>query len=148
MSCSCKNTPGGTCASETPAVEDDSGCSGGEPVALQVLGDNMAPEFRHGDIIVVEPDGALTSGCFVLICIAEDWQLRQLARDEAGWLVRYLNPAPGQEVAHRLEDLGAVWGVVIQKSVPGRRRESKSYAPAQARPAPFPMPSEPAHWAA
>lgn len=130
MSCSCSN--GGACASSSAnaAPEEsahDNGCSGGEPVALQVLGDSMAPEFRHGEIIIVEPDGAVVPGSYVLVSVNEDWQLRQLDRDAEGWLVRYFQPAPGQDLVHRLADLSTVWGVVIQKSIPGRRRERKLY---------------------
>ena len=49
---------------ETPGADDS--CSGAEPFALRVLGDSMAPEFADGDIIIVEPDGALHDGSFVL----------------------------------------------------------------------------------
>ena len=48
----------------------DAGCSGGESFALRVLGHSMAPEFVEGEIIVIEPDGALRDGCFVLAQVA------------------------------------------------------------------------------
>ena len=50
----------------TPPEHEDAGCSGGESFALRVLGDDMAPEFNEGDIIIIEPDGALKDGSFVL----------------------------------------------------------------------------------
>ena len=106
-------------------MNDD--CRGGEVFALRVLGHDMAPEFSHGEIIVVEPDGALRDGSFVLAELADGWTLRQLCRRGDGWALRALNPAPGSAPEQPLPGLGAVRGVVIQKAVPGRRRLSKSY---------------------
>lgn len=112
----------------TPAPQEDPGCSGGESFALRVLGDDMLPEFREGDIIIVEPDGALRDGCFVLACPGGDWMLRQLVQTESGWLLRVLNPA-ACTIAPELElaDLAPVKGLVIQKAVPGRRKLTRSY---------------------
>ncbi|HOL36730.1 MAG TPA: S24 family peptidase [Rubrivivax sp.] len=105
----------------------DDGCSGAESFALRVLGDDMAPEFRHGEIIVVEPGGALTDGSFVVARHAGEWTLRQLRRVAGGWVLHALNPASGEPADVALADLGAVRGVVIQKAVPGRRRLSRFY---------------------
>jgi DNA polymerase V len=102
----------------------DDGCSGGEPFALRVLGDSMAPEFVDGDIIVVEPDGALRDGSFVLARPDGEWTFRQLVRDGSHWVLRALNPAYAEQP---LPDLSRVRGVVIQKAVPGRRRLGKRY---------------------
>lgn len=102
----------------------DDGCSGAEPFALRVLGDSMAPEFADGDIIVVEPDGALRDGSFVLARPDGEWIFRQLVRDGAHWRLRALNPAYAEQP---LADLSLVRGVVIQKAVPGRRRLGKRY---------------------
>ena len=102
----------------------DAGCSGGESFALRVLGQSMAPEFVEGEIIVIEPDGALRDGCFVLAQVAGEWTFRQLLSVGAGWRLHALNPAfPDQD----LPALSAVHGVIIQKSVPGRRRLNKHY---------------------
>lgn len=101
----------------------ESGC-GGEPFALRVLGDSMMPEFAEGDVIVVEPDGALRDGSFVLACVDDEWVFRQLTRGAEGWLLRPLN---GAYPDRALCDLSAVRGVVIQKAVPGRRRSGKRY---------------------
>lgn len=102
----------------------DTGCEGAEVFALRVLGDSMAPEFLHGEIVVIEPGGALHDGSFVLARVDEEWTLRQLARGPSGWTLRALQ-AGHREVA--LPDLAPVHGVVIQKAVPGRRRLSKRY---------------------
>jgi DNA polymerase V len=103
---------------------DDTGCSGGESFALRVLGDSMAPEFRAGEIIIIEPDGALRDGSFVLAQVHEEWTFRQLVKVGGGWFLRALNPAYADQA---LPDIGAVHGVVIQKAVPGRRRLTKHY---------------------
>ena len=87
----------------------------------------MLPEFREGDIIIVEPDGALKDGSFVLARPAGEWMLRQLARRGGAWCLRALNPPAGHAAEIPLADLSAVHGLVIQKAVPGRRKLSKSY---------------------
>lgn len=108
-----------------PAPEvDGASCGGGEVFALQVIGHSMAPEFAEGEIIVIEPNGALRDGVYVLAQHAGDWIFRQLRAQGAGWSLHALNPAfPDLP----LPDLAAVHGVVIQKAVPGRRRQSKRY---------------------
>ena len=104
-----------------------SGCSAGESFALRVLGDDMAPEFQHGDIIIVEPDGALHDGSYVLARLGSEWVFRQLRRNGEQWSLQALNPAGTQSAEWPLPDLSAVYGVIIQKAVPGRRRLSKFY---------------------
>jgi SOS-response transcriptional repressor LexA len=103
---------------------DGAGCSAGESFALRVVGQSMAPEFNEGEVIIVEPDGVVCDGSFVLAQADGVWTLRQLVRHGGGWTLRALNPAFPDSA---LSDLSAVRGVVIQKSVPGRRRLSKSY---------------------
>lgn len=98
-------------------------CSGSEPFALMVLGDSMQPEFVEGEIIIVEPDGMAADGSFVVARWQDEWLFRQLRLD-GGWCLRALNPAYPKV---RIPDLAAIRGVVIQKSRPGRRRESKRY---------------------
>jgi len=100
------------------------GCSGGEAFALRVIGNSMEPEFRDGEIIVIEPDGLAVEGSYVLARHDDEWVFRQLAKEGALWLLRPLNAAwPAVPIA----DLSAVHGVVIQKAVPGRRRLTKRY---------------------
>lgn len=101
-----------------------SDCSGAEVFALRVLGQSMTPEFEEGEVIIVEPDGALRDGSYVLAQLGDEWIFRQLRRHGEGWQLAALNAAfPPQPLA----DLSAVRGVVIQKARPGRRRASKSY---------------------
>lgn len=109
-----------------PATEDDHGaCSGAESFALLVLGDSMAPEFAEGDVIVIEPDGLVTDGAFVLARHDEEWIFRQLVAKGGRWQLRPLNARyPTVDLA----DLAAVRGVVIQKSTPGKRKSATRYA--------------------
>ena len=109
------------------AAAGDDGCSGGESFSLRVLGDDMEPEFRHGEIIVIEPEGALKDGSFVLARHDGEWIFRQLLRRGDGWVLHALNPARMDLPDLPLPDLGAVRGVIIQKAVPGRRRLTKFY---------------------
>ncbi|MFO1272295.1 MAG: S24 family peptidase [Rubrivivax sp.] len=105
-----------------PAIED---CSGAEPFALQVLGDSMAPEFADGDIIVCEPEGLARDGSYVVAWAGGEWTFRQLRGREGQWRLHALDPSIA-DVA--IDSLNAVRGVVIQKSVPGRRRLARRYA--------------------
>ena len=99
-------------------------CSEAEPFALMVLGDSMLPEFAEGDVVIVEPEGLAGEGSFVLARRNDEWIFRQLVRNGECWLLRPLNQNyPDLPIA----DLGAVRGVIIQKSKPGRRRAVKRY---------------------
>ena len=128
MSCSCQSAATLPAAAPGPADGPDAGaCSGAESFALRVLGDDMAPEFNEGEIIIIEPDGALKDGSYVLAQVAGEWIFRQLRRGGGGWGLHALNPARGDLPVLPLPDLAAVRGVIIQKAVPGRRRLSKFY---------------------
>ncbi len=109
----------------TPELDAD-GCAGGEVFALRVIGQSMTPEFDEGHIVIIEPDGAVRDGSFVLARHAGDYLLRQIvAAPDGGWRLHALNPAwPDLPLP---EGLAAVHGVIIQKAVPGRRRLSKHY---------------------
>lgn len=105
-------------------VMEESACSGSEAFALRVLGTSMEPEFKEGEIIVIEPEGQLRDGSYVLAQHEGDWIFRQLCKTGAAWQLHALNPA-FRDLA--LADLAAVRGVIIQKALPGRRKASKRY---------------------
>ncbi|MEX8497837.1 MAG: S24 family peptidase [Leptothrix ochracea] len=104
---------------------DEGACSSGESFALRVLGDSMLPEFAEGDIVIIEPEGVVREGAFVLAETAEGWTLGQLARaGDTDWSLTVLNPAyPSWPLA----SFEAIAGVVIQKVKPGRRRQTRWY---------------------
>lgn len=101
-----------------------SDCGDGEPFALRVIGQSMAPEFAEGEVIVVEPDGAVRDGVYVVALAQGEWTLRQLVVREGRWWLHPCNPAWPDAP---LDDLAAVRGVVIQATVPGRRRLTRRY---------------------
>ena len=105
-------------------VMEESACSGSEAFALRVLGTSMEPEFMEGEIIVIEPEGALRDGSYVLAQHEGEWIFRQLCRRGEAWQLHALNPAFPDLL---LPDLTTVRGVIIQKALPGRRRASKRY---------------------
>ena len=109
-----------------PVVADaDAGdCTGAESFALLVLGDSMAPEFVEGEVIIVEPDGLVSDGAYVVAHVDGEWTMRQLVAHGSGWKLRALNPAYAET---SIADLSRVRGVVIQKSRPGSRRAVKRY---------------------
>ena len=106
------------------AMSGETSCSGSEAFALRVLGTSMEPEFMEGEIILIEPDGLLREGSFVLAQHAGEWIFRQLCQQAGGWKLHALNPAFADRP---LPDLSTVRGVIIQKALPGRRRASKRY---------------------
>ncbi len=111
-------------AAQRPEDSPVSDCSGAEPFALRVIGQSMAPEFAEGEVIVVEPDGALRDGSYVVALSQGEWTLRQLVARDGRWWLHPLNPAWADAP---LDDPAAVRGVVIQAAVPGRRRLTRRY---------------------
>jgi DNA polymerase V len=103
---------------------DLSNCSASEPFALRVIGDDMAPEFLDGHIIIVDPGGRVTSGCYVIARPGEEMIFRQLQDDNGRWLLRALDPSIDDiPLANGLSD---IVGVISQRS--GKRRsEHKRY---------------------
>lgn len=104
------------------------GCSMHEPYALQVLGDEMAPEFPDRCIVIIEPTDQYRNGCFVF---AEVEGVR--------WFRKYVRDTDGRErlVAENqiypdIELNGLDWrvlGVIIQRNV---RRKIRHYDYSQA----------------
>ena len=99
-------------------------CSANEAFALRVIGDDMAPEFRDGQIVIVEPAGRVSSGCFVVARLADGVILRQLVIENGVYRLRALQAGlPEIELEAGLE---ALVGVISQRAG-RRRREHKRY---------------------
>ena len=104
-------------------MNDLSNCSASEPYALRVVGDDMAPEFVDGHIIVIDPGGRLTSGCYVVARHRGEAIFRQLLIDDGAYRLVAAN-ADLPEIT--LDGIDDIVGVVSQRS--GRRRsEHKRY---------------------
>jgi len=103
---------------------DLSNCSASEPFALRVVGDDMAPEFRDGHVIIIDPGGRLSSGCYVIARYRDEMIFRQLRIDGDSWILQALD--------NRVADIplpnGAadIVGVISQRSGT-RRSEHKRY---------------------
>lgn len=96
---------------------------GGEIFALQVLGDSMSPEFNEGHIIIIDPNGLVKSGCYVLAMYQGEYIFRQLQQDEAHYWLKPLNENYPTVAISGLSD---VKGVIVQRAGKNRR-EHKSY---------------------
>lgn len=98
--------------------EDLSNCSASEPFALRVMGDEMAPEFEDGHIVIIDPGGRLVSGCFVVARLGDSMIFRQLIIDQEQWILRALRAdIPDQAFPGGAD---AIVGVVSQRA--GKRR--------------------------
>ena len=105
-------------------MNDLSNCSASEPFALQVIGDDMAPEFVDGHIIIVDPGGKLSSGCYVVARHQGEMIFRQLIIDQNAYSLRALDTNLAEIALPKgVED---IVGVISQRS--GKRRsEHKRY---------------------
>ena len=102
-------------------MQESSG--GGEPFALRVSGDVMAPEFNDGCIIIIDPSGVVKDGSYVLARQGEEYIFRQLKFGEGIYYLKALQD--GHEVIE-LPDLTSVEGVIIQQGA-RRRADRKHY---------------------
>jgi DNA polymerase V len=103
---------------------DSTGCAAAEPFALRVLGDMMEPEFEHGCVIVVDPEGLVQDGCFVVAFHNDEYFFRQLRIDGDRYLLKCLNASYDEVI--EIEGLSAIHGVVSQKAGT-RRKDRKRY---------------------
>lgn len=105
-------------------MSDLSNCSASEPFALRVLGDEMAPEFLDGQVIIVDPGGKISSGCYVVAKHQGEMIFRQLLIDRDSFRLRALDTKlPEIVLGNGMED---IVGVISQRS--GKRRsEHKRY---------------------
>ena len=99
-------------------------CSASEPFALRVIGDDMLPEFEDGHILIVDPGGRVTSGCYVIARQQDAMIFRQLIADQNGWLLHALDDQ--LEDVELVNGLADIVGVISQRA--GKRRsEHKRY---------------------
>ncbi len=96
---------------------------GGEPFALTVLGDSMVPEFVEGHVIIIDPEGIIKNGAFVLAIYNGEYIFRQLIMENDKY---FLKPLNNHYPMLEISGLDAIKGVIIQRA--GRRRkELKHY---------------------
>lgn len=104
-----------------------SGCSSTEPFALQVVDDSMEPEFKKGVIIVIDSQGHVQSGSYVIAEIESGYIFRRLFIEDGKHILRALKEG-NEEI--ELSGLEQVKGVIIQQAAPtGKRKDRVHYYP-------------------
>lgn len=102
----------------------DPGCEEKEPYVLMVLGDSMEPEFKEGDVVVIEPGSAYRDGSYVIAFHNNEYIFRQLrVIDER----MYLMPLNSRYISEQIDGPEAIKGVITQKKSPGGRHNRKNY---------------------
>lgn len=102
---------------------DSTGCALQEPYALQVLGDEMEPEFPDRCIIIIEPSERCHHGHYVFAEVEGVRWFRQYLEETPGSArLVALNPLYPEIELHGLE--WSVLGLIIQRNI---RRKIKHY---------------------
>ena len=101
---------------------ETSSCSKAEPFALQVLGDSMIPEFQSGVVIIVDPEGIVRDGAYVVALHNDEYTFRQYRYYEGKHFL-----APLNDLYETVEVSGpqVIKGVVVQQA--GRRRKDRKF---------------------
>ncbi|MGB5260427.1 MAG: S24 family peptidase [Gammaproteobacteria bacterium] len=100
----------------------DGNC-GREAFALRVIGDEMAPEFSDGCIIIIDPEGVISDGAYVMARHGDGYIFRQLVFGEG---VYYLKTLQEGHAVIEIPDLSSIEGVVTQQAT-RRRADRKHY---------------------
>lgn len=99
------------------------GCSMHEPYALQVLGDQMEPEFPDRCIVIIEPTDARKNNSFVFAEVeGVRWFRKYIREDDGTERLIALNRIYPDITLNGLE--WQVLGVIIQRNI---RRQIKHY---------------------
>jgi len=101
---------------------ESSSCSEAEPFALQVLGDSMQPEFMNGVVIIIDPEGVVRDGCYVVAIHNEEYTFRQYRLHEDK---HYLVPLNDLYETVEITGIEDIKGVVIQQA--GKRRKDRRF---------------------
>lgn len=99
-----------------------SSCSKAEPFALQVLGDSMIPEFQNEVVIIVDPEGVVRDGAYVVALHKDEYTFRQYRLHEGK---HYLAPLNDLYETVEIPGLHVIKGVVIQQA--GKRRKDRKF---------------------
>lgn len=98
------------------------GSCGNEPFALRVLGDSMSPEFEEGHIIIIDPEGMVGEGAYVLAQTHGEYIFRQLHIEDNRY---YLKPLNTNYPTLEINGLSDIHGVIVQRA--GRRRADRKH---------------------
>ncbi|MBL4710936.1 MAG: S24 family peptidase [Gammaproteobacteria bacterium] len=105
-------------------MDTGGGCAAREPFALRVLGDSMLPEFVEGAIIIIDPEGAIRDGSYVMAEVDNEYIFRQLRIVDDKYFLQPLN-----DLYDTIEISGqqVIQGVITQKAGK-RRKDHKHYS--------------------
>jgi len=116
--------------SKIPPIEGS--CSAKEMFGLQALGDSMLPEFKHGTLLVIDPEAPVRDGSFVIGKINDEYILRQLRIKEKGIKEKgikekefFLQPLNDLYETVQIKGIEDVVGLVVQQG--SRRNNLKKY---------------------
>ena len=96
---------------------------GDEPFALRVLGDSMEPEFKEGNIILIDPEAVVRDGSYVFAVHEDEYIFRQLSIKDDKYTLEPLNKAYS---SIDISGLDKVHGVITQGGGL-RRHQRKQY---------------------
>ena len=105
-------------------LADHGGCANSEPFAFRVMGASMEPEFKDGNIIIIDSAAAVESGCYVLAMVDEEYIFRQYVIEEDHHFLRALKEGYDEIEVHGID---AIRGVIVQRAGI-RRKEHKHYS--------------------
>ncbi len=92
---------------------DAGNCAARAPYALQATDDSMAPEFKNGAIIIVDPDYPHTHGAYIVIDYDNETWFRQFKLIEGEpYLVALNNDYPKTQMVKEFK----IRGVVTQQA--------------------------------
>ena len=83
----------------------------------------MEPEFKDGEIIIIEPSVTVEEGCYVIADHNGEYIFRQLMLENNSW---YLKPLNKRYETMAIPGLSVIKGRIISKSN-GRGRQCKNY---------------------
>lgn len=99
-----------------------SSCSEIEPVALQVIGDSMEPEFPDECVVIVEPADWCQHGMYIMAMVEDSRWFRQYIKDDQGERLVALNDLYPEIPLNGLQ--WKVEGIIVQRTL--RRHQTKS----------------------
>ena len=67
--------------------------NGTSTLTLEIENDSMEPDFKQGDLILVDTDISWDHGSYVVAANGDHhWTFKQLVRDGGDWYLKPLNP--------------------------------------------------------
>ena len=107
---------------KTAIEESLGGCSKAEPFVLLAQGDSMMPEFWDGCPLIIQKDGLVTNGSYVIAVVRGEMIFRQLQIKDGVFTLHTLQAGHPVETISGLAD---IHGVIVQRG--GKKKDRKKY---------------------